>query len=200
MTKVMLRNLRDEYAKIIEEDQVTSINTFEKPEYSPLDMREDEVPFAELVSWCSEPVSGFHGRNAFLGLDYVSPIEIKGHWFLTALHAVAYYRCKYSKDAVKYEAGNEQSLNEVRDVRKHMFEDIVRSDWDSISQRYYQAILDAKFSQNPELKRYALSVDGVCRFSRIEGGEAMACALGLVISNIKAEAESNIRKYGSIGF
>ena len=201
MTKAAMKKLiHDQYARLMEEEQVTQINTFEKPDYSPLDMRDDEISFAELANLCSKPVIGFKGRQAYLALDYISPMEIKGHWFLTALHAVAFYRCKYAEDAKKYEAGNPNSIDNAREVRQAMRKDIVRANWNDIRGGYFQHILTAKFEQNQELIRNLIREDGVFRCAESDGGEDMAMALTRLIINYKAEYERDMAKYGATRF
>lgn len=201
MTKNQKRAIaNDHFNAIVEEEYVTQINTFEKPVYSALDMRDDEMSFTELVYLCSDPAVGYKGKQSYLSNDYIAPMEIKGKWFLTATHAIAYYRCKYSKDAAKYEASSPDYIENVWDVVRAMRSDLVRDNWNAIKERCYQAVLEAKFRQNVELIWRLLKEDGVFHFSEAEGGEAMAMSLTKLMINLKAEDERSIQKTGRSAF
>ncbi len=195
MTKAQMKaNLKEQYAILMEDEQITQINTMEKPEYSPLDMRDDEINFNELAYLCSKPSVGFKGRQAYLSLGYTSPIEIKGHWFLTAGHALLFYRCKYACDAVKYEAGKPNSINDYRDAVKASRKDIIRANWSQIAEAYCYAIIEQKFRQNEELAAKLIREDGIFNCSEAEGGEPMSLALSRLMSNLKAEDERYMRE------
>lgn len=201
MTKAQMKaNLKKQYAILMEDEQITQINTMEKPDYSPLDMRDDEISFNELAYLCSKPAVGFKGRQAYLSLGYTSPIEIKGHWFLTAGHALLFYRCKYACDAEKYEAGNPNSINDYRDAVKASRKDIIRANWSQIAEAYCYAIIEAKFRQNDELARRLIHEDGIFCCSEAEGGESMSMSLSRLMSNLKAEDEKSVRLYGRHAF
>lgn len=187
--EAFVQMIRDEYGILTEDEGITQINTMEKQEYSMLDMREDEMSFSQLMWLCSKPAVGFTGKQKYLSNDYIAPMEIKGHWFLTATHAICYYRCKYAEDAAKYEAGSPNAIDSAEDAIRASKKDISRSNWNDIKERFYHAILDAKFHQNPELARDLIHEDGVFRCSEKEGGKEMAMALTKVMMNLKAEDE-----------
>lgn len=190
--KAFKEMIENEYAVITEDDCVTQINTMEKVEYSALDMREDEISFNELAWMCQPTSKGFKGRKAYLSNDFIAPMEIKGHWFLTATHAICYYRCKYAEDSAKYEAGNPNSINDVYDAIRASKKDIVRANWNDIKERYCEAIVEAKFKQNPELIGYLVKEDGVFGTEdRILGS-----VLTKLMINFKAENEKSVRETG----
>lgn len=192
--------IRDEYDVLTQDDRVTQINTMEKPEYSALDMREDEISIDELMRMCSETPFGFKGRKAYLGNNYIAPFEIKGHWFLTVTHAVNFYRCKYACDAAKYEAGNPDSLSDIYEVVMAANKDIERDNWNAVRERFFEAIVDAKFRQNPELIRNLLREDGVFRYPEEDGGSAMGVVVTKLMLNYQAEDNKSLGKYGTHAF
>lgn len=153
--------LADEYDEIIEDDRITQINTMEKPSYTPLEMREDEISFAELVYQATEVPMGFRGRYAFLSNMAYSPFEMNGHWFLTAENAFHFWKCKYREDAMRFEAGNPASINDPYEAKKAGRKVVMRDNWNDIRVRVMEAVVEAKFSQNENLAKRLLATEGI---------------------------------------
>lgn len=140
--------------KLEEEEYTTNINTFVKPEYSMLEMRDDSglESFDELCGYSKKLEMGFKGKNYFLSNMAYAPFELKGHWFLTAEHAFHFWKCKYAKDAKRFEAGNPESIESAYAARQEGRNVIPRDNWAEVRVNVMKAVLEAKFSQNEELK------------------------------------------------
>ena len=152
MTKKEMKKLaQDLYAKICEEEYTTTINTFDKPEYSPLDMRDDEMSFAELVGLDEQLTMGFKGKFAYLSNMSYAPFEMNGHWFLTAEHAYHFWKCKYKDEAMQFECSNPNSISDPYAARAAGHKVKIRDNWDQIKVKVMRNILEAKFSQNEYL-------------------------------------------------
>lgn len=162
MTKEQLKKvIADEYDEIVVDDQITQINTMEKPDYTPLEMRDDEVSISELIFQATEVPMGFRGRYAFLSNMAYAPFEMNGHWFLTAEHAFHFWKCKYREDAIRFEAGNPSSINDPYEAKKVGRKVVMRDNWKDIRIRVMEAIIEAKFTQNEYLASRLLATEGI---------------------------------------
>lgn len=192
----MLINIYDEAT---EDDRITQIDTMTKIDYSPLDMREDEVSFDELVFQSTEPTVGFKGKYAFLSNMAYAPFEMKGHWFLTAEHAFHFWKCKYAEDAKRFEAGNPDCIQNPYDARREGRKVEMRDNWKDIRVRVMTAIVRAKFEQNEYLMEKLKATPGaLCEYN--EWGDAFwgktkkdgrwvgENHLGIILSQIRDEA------------
>lgn len=158
--------LNDEYDVITEDERITQIDTMTKVNYSPLDMRDDEISFNELAELCSEPTVGFRGKYAFLSNMAYSPFEMNGHWFLTAEHAFHFWKCKYADDAWKFDASNPNCVKNPYEARKLGRSIVMRDGWNDIRLRVMEAIVHAKFSQNEYLMDKLAEIRGeICEYN-----------------------------------
>lgn len=152
--------LRENYDILTTDERITNINTLDRPVYSPLDMREDEISPEELIFLATPTTVGFRGKYAFLSNMAYTPFEMKGHWFLTAEHAFHFWKCKYADEAKLFDAENPDSIQNPYEAKRMGRKVVMRDNWKDIRVKVMEAVVRAKFEQNEHLIKKLIEMDG----------------------------------------